>query len=127
MTEFILIFPMLALMIVGMLELGRAVMVQQILTNAAREGARRAVVKEATNDAVTTLVNNYLVQTSLGADTRQVQILDRDGQALDLSTADPKSVVTVRVSVPYSEVGFGIYYHLSRSKTMVAQVQMRTE
>ena len=126
MTEFVVVFPILFLAIIGIVELGRAVMVQQIVTNAAREGARRAVVPEATNDVVNTLVDNYLVQTSLGADTRTIEILGGDGQALDLSTANPKSVITLRVSVPYREVGFGIYTYFADS-TMGAAVQMRKE
>ncbi|MGI9457397.1 MAG: TadE family protein [Aeoliella sp.] len=126
MAEFILVFPIFFLAIIGIVELGRAVMVQQILTNAAREGARRAVVPEATNDAVNTLVDNYLVQTSLGADTRQISILSEDGQVLDLATSNPKVVVRVRVMVPYNEVGFGIYTYFANS-TMGAEVQMRKE
>jgi Flp pilus assembly protein TadG len=126
MAEFILVFPILLLAIVGIVELGRGVMVQQIVTNAAREGARRAVLPEATNDAVTTLVENYLVQTSLGAGTHQIDVLDEDGQALDLSTANPRDVVRLRVSVPYNEVGFGIYAYLANS-TIGAEVQMRKE
>ena len=126
MAEFILVFPVFLIAIVGIVELGRAVMVQQILTNAAREGTRRAVVPEATNDAVNTLVDNYLDRTSLGAGTPQIDILDEAGAALDLATADPHSVVMVRVAMPYNEVGFGIYSYFA-NKTMGAQVQMRKE
>jgi Flp pilus assembly protein TadG len=126
MAEFIVVFPILLIAILGMIELGRGVMVQQIITNAAREGVRRAVVPEATNDAVSTLVDNYLVTTSLGAESRQVEIFDESGQPLDLSTAAPHSVVMVRVSVPYNEVGFVIPRYITKP-TMAAQVQMRKE
>ena len=40
--EFAVIGPLLVLLILGVIEFGRMVMVQQILTNASREGARRA-------------------------------------------------------------------------------------
>lgn len=126
MAEFILIFPVFFLSIIGIIEFGRAVMVQQIVTNAAREGARRAVVPEATNAQVLELVDRYLVNASLGADSREIKIQDENGQDLDLRTAPPHSVVQVRTSVPYSEVGFGIYTYFANS-AMSAAVQMRKE
>ena len=43
-----LVAPVFLLMVLGMLEIGRVLMVQQILTNASREGARRAVLDGAT-------------------------------------------------------------------------------
>jgi len=125
-VEFAIVFPILFLAIIGIIEFGRAVMVQQIVTNAAREGARRAIVPEATNDDVTTLVDNYLVATGLGAANRQITLLDGAGQALDLTDANSHDPIMVRVTVPYSEVGFGIYTYFAES-TMGAVVQMRKE
>ncbi|MGB6041722.1 MAG: TadE family protein, partial [Pirellulales bacterium] len=43
-VEFALVAPLFVLMVMGMIEVGRAIMVQQVLTNASREGARRAVL-----------------------------------------------------------------------------------
>ncbi len=45
--EFAIVAPIFFMMIMGMLELGRAVMVQQVITNASREGARVAVLDGA--------------------------------------------------------------------------------
>src|SRR5690606_32800631 len=42
-VEFALVAPIFVLFVFGMVEYGRMVMVQQVLTNASREGARRAV------------------------------------------------------------------------------------
>ena len=39
-VEFALVAPLLCVMILGMLEIGRALQVQQALTNAVREGCR---------------------------------------------------------------------------------------
>ena len=49
MAEFAIILPIFMLAVIGIIEFGRAVMVQQILVNAAREGARRAIIPGATN------------------------------------------------------------------------------
>ena len=46
-VEFAIVAPLFFLLIFGMIEYGRMVMVQQVITNASREGARRAVAKTA--------------------------------------------------------------------------------
>ena len=52
--------PIILLISVGIFEFGRAYQVQQVLTNAAREGARQAVLESATPEQVTATVRNYL-------------------------------------------------------------------
>ena len=44
-VEFALVAPLLFLVVIGMVEFGRMVMVQQILTNASREGARQGILE----------------------------------------------------------------------------------
>ena len=43
-VEFALILPIILLLVVGMLEFARAWNLHQVMTDAAREGARRAVI-----------------------------------------------------------------------------------
>ena len=52
--------PMLLLVSVGIFEFGRAYQTWQVLTNAAREGARVAVIAGNTDTQVTTAVRNYM-------------------------------------------------------------------
>jgi Flp pilus assembly protein TadG len=52
--------PLILLVSVGIFEFGRAYQTQQVLTNAAREGARLAVLEGPTDADVRTRVNNYL-------------------------------------------------------------------
>src|SRR5512141_2496274 len=52
--------PLLLLVSVGIFEFGRAYQTWQVLTNAAREGARVAVLEAYTDAQVTTTVRNYL-------------------------------------------------------------------
>src|SRR6266581_3486012 len=59
-VEFAVVAPVFFLMVFGMIEYGRMVMVQQVITNASREGARVGVLDGATTADVTTAVNNYL-------------------------------------------------------------------
>lgn len=52
--------PLVLLMSVGIFEFGRAFQTWQVLTNAAREGARVAVLSATTDDQVRASVRNYM-------------------------------------------------------------------
>jgi Flp pilus assembly protein TadG len=52
--------PIILLISVGIFEFGRAYQTWQVLTNAAREGARMAVITGSTDADVTTRVRNYM-------------------------------------------------------------------
>ena len=63
--------PIILLISVGIFEFGRAYQTQQVLTNAAREGARLAVIEGTSDDAVRARVNTYVTGgglTALSAD-----------------------------------------------------------
>lgn len=62
MVEFAIILPLLLLLIFGMIEFGCIFYDMQVLTNAAREGARYGIVSKNpryNEGAITTHVNNY--------------------------------------------------------------------
>ncbi len=52
--------PIILLISVGIFEFGRAYQTWQVLTNAAREGARVAILSDKTDDEVTAAVRNYM-------------------------------------------------------------------
>ena len=58
--EFAVVAPIFFLLILGMVEFGRMMMVQQVLTNASREGARIAVLDNTTTADVTTQLTSAL-------------------------------------------------------------------
>ena len=57
--------PMLLLVSVGIFEFGRAYQTSQVLTNAAREGARLAVLEGRTDAEVRARVNKYVTDGGL--------------------------------------------------------------
>lgn len=67
MLETAITLPLILLVSVGIFEFGRAYQVQQVLTNAAREGARIAVLPEYTDAQVTSVVRTYLSDGGLTA------------------------------------------------------------
>src|ERR1043165_1832558 len=58
-VEFAIVAPVFFLMVIGFIEFGRALMVQQVLINASRVGARQASTTGATTTAVQTAVQSY--------------------------------------------------------------------
>lgn len=117
--ELALVLPIFLIAVFGILEFGRAMMVQQVLTNAAREGARRAVIPGATDAQVTSLVQNYLANTTVSTGTSTV--------SPSLSTARSHDAITVVTTVNYSDVGFGLMDWISPNATFGASVTMRKE
>jgi Flp pilus assembly protein TadG len=67
--------PLVLLVTVSIFEFGRAYQTWQVLTNAAREGARVAILSDATDGQVTSAVRNYMNSGQLPqADTASVAI-----------------------------------------------------
>jgi Flp pilus assembly protein TadG len=97
-VEFAIVAPVFFLLVFGMIEYGRMVMVQQVLTNASREGARYAVI-QSTNDttAVQTKVRDYLTSARLNAAASTVTV-DWPASGSDATT--------VTVSIPFGQVSW---------------------
>src|SRR5258707_9130468 len=64
-VEFAVILPFIMVLFLGIIEFGRVLMVQQILTNAAREGCRNAVLPGGTISASRDVVTNYLSNANI--------------------------------------------------------------
>lgn len=89
-------------MIFGIVEAGRMLHVQQIMTNATREGARRAMIAGATQQDVRAVVRESLA--SSGIDTTTItdeRIKMNPPSPSDAFNGQP---VTVSVELPFSEV-----------------------
>lgn len=87
--------PMLLLIAVGIFEFGRAYQTWQVLTNAAREGARVAILADATDTAVSDRVRNYLQSGQLPKAADATIDIDRN---VPLGTS---SASRITVNYPY--------------------------
>ena len=73
-AEFAIVAPLFLTLVFGVIQFGRMIMVQQIVINAAREGARAAIVPGETDAQVSSTVNNYLTSLNLiGHDVADAQ------------------------------------------------------
>jgi Flp pilus assembly protein TadG len=120
-VEFAVIAPLFVLLIFAMIEFGRMIMVKQILTNAAREGARLAVVSGTTDQNVLDKVSTYMTNAGIGSTTQTV--------SPSLTSAETGDSITVTVSVPYKDVAWLPVDILKWGKDTVlkASVVMRKE
>jgi Flp pilus assembly protein TadG len=120
-VEFAVVAPLLFLLVLGIVEVGRALMVQQILTNGAREGARKAVLPGATDTEAYQTIDGYLSNAGIQGYTRQVS--PSPGGAL------AGTPIKVTVSVPYDNVSWLPSGALSwlGGKSLSTSVEMRKE
>jgi len=115
-VEFALVMPLLLLLIIGVVEFGRAWNIKQVITDAAREGARIAVIYEPTMtfDSVYNTTARAMARGGVapppanGATITITGWNDGGGQP-----------ATVAIAVPYNFVFFGPMYNLffNQSKT----------
>ncbi len=108
-VELALVSPLVMVLLVGLLGVGRMVQVSQIVSNAAREGARKASTGINTYVDVQTTVANYLTNAGITNQTGlAVTVSDmtqgNSGPRFDPSTANWLDQLQVTVTLPYSNV-----------------------
>ena len=121
-VEFALVAPLFFLLVFGMIEFGRMVMVQQVITNASREGARKAVLDGASATNVKSSVVTYMSNGGVTISTSNVTI-----SPTDPTTAAAGDPVTVTVSLPFSQVSWLPSPMFLGSRQMTASTVMRRE
>jgi Flp pilus assembly protein TadG len=119
-VEFALVLPIFCLLVFGTVELGRAVMVYQILTNGAREGARYAIVPDRTNEEIEEVVNDYFADSTISGHSVAIDPEDVAGAASGTK-------LTVTVSVPFADVAWGSDWLGMGDETFSVSVSMRKE
>ena len=106
-VEFAIVAPVFFLLVFGMLEFGRMVMVQQIITNASREGARVAVLDGAVrvgseeSPGVIDGIQRYLEGAHINPNSATITIDPHDP-----SSTGYGEPVTVTVTIPFDQVSW---------------------
>jgi Flp pilus assembly protein TadG len=118
-VEFAVVLPVFVILVFGMIEYGRMVMVQQVITNASREGARKAVLDGATTSSVQTAVTSYLTSAKVNGGSAAVS-----PNPTSAAAGDP---ITVTVSIPFSAVSWLPSPMYLGGKTLSASTTMRRE
>lgn len=126
-VEFAVVAPVLFLMIFGLIEFGRMIMVQQALTNAAREGCRTAtLVTTTTPNEAEEAARTYL-QGVVGAPatTPDVTVSISPNSFTDIEPGDP---ITVSVAVDMKDVAMsGGLIPFASGRSLVGTATLKRE
>ncbi|OHB72075.1 MAG: hypothetical protein A2V70_20925 [Planctomycetes bacterium RBG_13_63_9] len=124
-----MVAPVFFLLIFGMIEFGRMVMVQQVLTNASREGARVAVLDGTTILEIETKVEDYLTAARIsGATVEVVAIDDQTDAEKPFGASDYADTINVTVSIPFDQVSWlPSSFFGNEDKVLTATTSMRRE
>jgi Flp pilus assembly protein TadG len=125
------VIPVFFMVVLGIAEFGRALMVSNLLTNAAREGARLSVIKGTTaqevKDTVIAQVQNTVGVTLTNSDV-SVTVTPYTGNPNpnnEPADAYTRDLCAVKVSVDYADVAYVVRF-LGSSK-LHGQAAMRHE
>jgi len=129
-VEAALVLPIMVTMVLGVVEFGRAQMVSQIVTNAAREGARVAIRDDGSNATVAQVVQTFM-NSSLGVDPNSVGVsvtvtpaAGNPDPANECGDANIRDLVTVNVTLSFDVVSF-VPGHFLSGKDLLGQCAMR--
>ncbi len=113
----------LGFLVLGMIEISRAVMAKEALNAAARSACRIAIQPTATKTSITTEVNEVLSANSLDTTKATATILVND-KNVDISTAQRGDKITVTVSMPVTSVTWTASIFMSSSTALTESVVM---
>ena len=132
-VEMALVLPIFTMLVFGIIEFGRGFMIMQLVTNAAREGCRRAIIDGSTNTEITNYVQTFM-QTSgnvaPASTTVTITVTPATGNPANptssLATCASRDLVNVKVQIPFSAVQLITAKYLS-GKTLKGEASMRHE
>ena len=106
-VEFAFVIPAILALLVGIWELGRLIEIQQLLTNAAREGARQAATGQLTNAQTQTVIQQYLTVAGLPTTNVTSKAWDTTGNC-DPSAASYQDNIEVNITLPFKDVSWSV-------------------
>lgn len=119
--------PILLLIAVGLFEFGRAYQHSQILTNAAREGARMAVLPDSDVDAVKARVRDYMRDGSIPNHDSETVVIDVNEDATMTVNGASVSASQVIIDYPFDFMVLGPVARLvNPSSTIGGSTTLRT-
>ncbi len=122
-VEMACVAPVFVVLLMGIIESSRLGMVSQLLTTAAREGCRAAVLPGSTPDSVQARIDETLAGSGIPVGT-VTPTCDSGGPW----TSAPKGAgITVSLSVPYSKVSWLSIPYFLKTATVSASATFSSE
>lgn len=113
MVEMVVCFPVFMLILMGIIEFGRAMSVNQMLNSASRIGCRAAVLDGFSNSSVSSIVKQHVTST-IGCEQSIIAVAitttsSRTGSTLsDVSLASTGDMIKLDVSVRFADVSWAV-------------------
>ncbi len=121
MVEVAVCFPVFMLIVLGIVEFGRAMSINQMLNSASRIGCRAAVLDGSSDTAVSNLVKTQ-VRNTIGCQDSSITVKivatsSRTGATLtNVSQATTGDLIDVDVFVPFADVSWSVQQWLGTAK-----------
>ncbi|MEJ7591509.1 MAG: TadE/TadG family type IV pilus assembly protein [Planctomycetaceae bacterium] len=131
MVEVAVCFPVFLLILMGIIEFGRAMSVNQMLNSASRIGCRAAILDGSTNSSVTSVVTQHVTST-IGCQASSVTVTitatssETGANLSDVSAASTGDMIKLNVSVPFADVSWSVKDWMGTS-TIRGQCSMQHE
>jgi len=119
-VEFAIVGPLMLMLTMGMMEVGRVVMVKQVMVNASREGARLAILPSATAESVIAQTQSQLASAGIQGTTVSLS-------PPSLASALAGTAVTVTISVNANQISWVPNPTFTLNQSITAATTMRRE
>jgi len=99
-VEFAIVAPLIVLFVMGVIEFGRAMFLQQVAITTARAACRDGILGSASNSSVQNALNLQLQGIGLTGGTSTIRVSGQSDR--DESTAAPGEPIEISVTIPYT-------------------------
>jgi Flp pilus assembly protein TadG len=124
-VEFAVVAPVFFLMVLGIMEIGRACMVTELLTESARRGCRAGVIEGTSSSTIQQAATNYLTNLGINGESASVYVNDVPAGSTSVQTMPAYTEITVVVTVPVANVAWTPLWFVPGS--LSGQYTMRRE
>ncbi len=123
-VEFALLAPLLLTLLLGVWEVGRLAHVQQLVSNAAREGGRQASTGRKTTAQVQQVVLDYLTSAGISVADATVTLTNlTDPSRSDPMTANQLDRFEITVTLPFNNVRWALVNQITSVTNLTATVE----
>jgi Flp pilus assembly protein TadG len=124
-VEFAFVAPVFFVMVLGIFEIGRACMVTELLTEAARRACRQGVIEGTSSGSIQQAATDYLSSVGINGESASVYVNDTPAGTSNVSAMPAYTEITVVVTVPISNVTWTPIWFVTGS--LSGQYTMRRE
>jgi Flp pilus assembly protein TadG len=117
-VEVAVCFPVFLMILLGIIEFGRAMSVNQLLNTASRIGCRAAILDGSTNTSVSNTVKSSvasMVGCNQNSVTVSIAITRGTATVANLSSATTGDTISINTTVPFSTISWAVGSYLTNS------------